>query len=386
MREHDYWPSITHTTSTLVLAMLLTNRSGTMYAYNVAVARVLARSLTRVAGVIGVVGCVGCHQAPATGFVPDQIVNPLVRQRADPMVMRTTEGTYYMAATVPEYDRIELRTASSIAALGSAKPVTVWRKHATGEMGAHIWAPELHRIYGKWYIYFAAGRADSVWNIRMYVLENASPDPLKGEWIEKGQIHTGLESFSLDATTFAHHGKRYLVWAQKDTSLRNNSSIFIAEMSNPWTITGAPVRLSKPELPWEIIGYRVNEGPAVLIKSGNVFLTYSASATDANYCMGMLTASDASDLLDPRSWVKSQQPVFATSVANGQFGPGHNSFTVDAHGNDVLIYHARNYRDIKGDPLNDANRHTRAQYIRWTDDGLPDFGVPVPDGAAPGPP
>jgi GH43 family beta-xylosidase len=51
-----------------------------------------------------------------------------------------------------------------------------------------------------------------------------------------------------------------------------------------------------------------------------------------------------------------------------------------------LIYHARNYRDIKGDPLNDVNRHERAQYIRWTDDGLPDSGVPVLDGVAAGPP
>ena len=144
--------------------------------------------------------------------------------------------------------------------------------------------------------------------------------------------------------------------------------------------------MSKPELPWETIGYRVNEGPAVLIKGGHVFLTYSASATDANYAMGMLVADDGSNLLDPRSWVKSQQPVFATSVANGVFGPGHNSFTVDDHGNDVLVYHARSYRDIKGDPLNDPNRNVRAQYIRWTDAGMPEFGVPVPDGPAPGPP
>ena len=346
------------------------------------------RLLARAACVFGATLGIGCHRAPVSepGVEDDQIVNPVVKQRADPYVFRATDGTYYLTATVPEYDRIELRSANSIGALSRSKPVTIWRKHATDEMGAHIWAPELHRIYGKWYIYFAAGRADSVWKIRMYVLENASLDPMKGDWVEKGQIHTGVESFSLDATTFAYHGKRYLAWAQQDTSLKNNSSIFIAEMSNPWTIMGTPVRLSKPELPWETIGFRVNEGPAVLVKGGHVFLTYSASATDANYAMGMLTASDTSNLLDPHSWVKSQQPVFATSVENGVFGPGHNSFTVDTHGNDVLVYHARNYRDIKGDPLNDPNRHMRAQYIQWTADGMPVFGVPVRDGVAPGPP
>ena len=56
-----------------------------------------------------------------------------------------------------------------------------------------------------------------------------------------------------------------------------------------------------------------------------VFLTYSASATDAIYCLGMLVASDTSDLHDPRSWTKSAQPVFRSSAATGQWGPGHNS-------------------------------------------------------------
>jgi GH43 family beta-xylosidase len=45
----------------------------------------------------------------------------------------------------------------------------------------------------------------------------------------------------------------------------------------------------------------------------------------------------------------------------------------------VLVYHARNYREIKGDSLRDQNRATRAQVIRWRADGTPDFGEPVAD-------
>jgi len=318
----------------------------------------------------------------ASPHAHERLVNPIVRQRADPHVSRDSSGRYYLTATVPEYDRIELRSAPTIQALGAATPVVVWRKHATGAMGSHIWAPELHRIDGKWYIYFAAGAADSVWNIRIYALENASADPLRGEWVEKGQVRTGWESFALDATTFVHRGTRYLLWAQKDPAIRGNTNLYIAPMRDPTTLSGAAVRLSKPELPWEIVGYWVNEGPAVLIRHGRVFLTYSASATDANYCMGMLVASDTSDLLDPRSWTKSAQPVFRSSAATGQWGPGHNSFTVDAGGADVMVYHARSYRDIAGDPLHDPNRHTRAQYVRWRADGTPDFGEPVADGIA----
>ena len=325
----------------------------------------------------------GCRVAPSHRAAAERFVNPIVRQRADPHVFRDADGTYYLAATVPEYDRIELRRATTIQGLGAATPVVVWRKHAAGEMGSHVWAPEIHHIDGKWYVYFAAGGADSVWKIRTYVLESASSDPLRGPWVEKGQLRTGWESFTLDATTFAHRGTRYLVWAQSDPAIRSNSNLYIAAMANPWTIRGAPVRLSQPEYPWETVGYRVNEGPAVLVRHGRIFVTYSASATDANYCMGMLTAADTSDLLDPRSWTKSPQPVFRSSDATGQWGPGHNSFTVDASGADVLIYHARSYRDIAGDPLNDPNRHTRAQRFGWKADGTPDFGVPVADGPVP---
>jgi GH43 family beta-xylosidase len=63
--------------------------------------------------------------------------------------------------------------------------------------------------------------------------------------------------------------------------------------------------------------------------------------------MGMVWAEFDSDLLDAGSWSKAQKPVFATSAHNGQYGPGHNSFTVGEDGeSDVLVYHARPYPHI----------------------------------------
>lgn len=55
-------------------------------------------------------------------------------------------------------------------------------------MSEHIWAPELHYLDGKWYIYFAGGDKDDVWAIRPYVLECADADPLIGTWTEKGKM------------------------------------------------------------------------------------------------------------------------------------------------------------------------------------------------------
>ncbi|MET3851003.1 family 43 glycosylhydrolase [Paenibacillus sp. OAE614] len=310
--------------------------------------------------------------------------NPVVEQRADPWVFKHTDGYYYFTASVPEYDRIEIRRSKTLQGLGEAEPVVAWRKYETGPLSANIWAPEIHFIQGKWYIYFAAARTtetnDGLFDHRMYVLENDSANPLEGTWTEKGKIRTRWESFALDATTFEHNGVLYYVWAQKDPDIEGNSNLYISEMSNPWTLQGKQVMISTPEYPWEVIGFKVNEGAAVLKRNGRIFISYSASATDHNYCMGLLYADESADLLDPASWVKSPEPVFATNEENGQYGPGHNSFTVSEDGEDVIVYHARNYKEIIGDPLYDPNRHTRMQIFGWNEDGTPNFGVPVKDG------
>ncbi|HYD85436.1 MAG TPA: family 43 glycosylhydrolase, partial [Opitutus sp.] len=306
--------------------------------------------------------------------------NPLIHQRADPWIHKHTDGFYYFTATVPEYDRLELRRSPTIAGLASAETKTIWHKHPTGIMGAHIWAPELHHIDGKWFIYFAAGEAEKIWNIRIYVLENTSANPLEGEWIERGQLKTNWESFSLDATTFEHRGARYLVWAQRDPAVKNNTDLYIAKMDTPTSITGRQVLLSRPEYDWEKIRYAVNEGPAVLHRHGRLWLTYSAAGTGAEYCLGLLSADENADLLDPKSWTKSPTPVFTSSETNRIYGPGHNSFTVSEDGaTDLLVYHARNYREIVGNPLADPNRHTRVQPFAWRADGTPDFGEPAPE-------
>ncbi|MEU9143731.1 family 43 glycosylhydrolase [Streptomyces sp. NPDC048349] len=310
--------------------------------------------------------------------------NPLVNQRADAQIYKHTDGSYYFTATAPEYDRIILRRATTIRGLSTAPETVIWTKHATGEMGAHIWAPEIHFIDGKWYVYFAAGSTTDVWKIRMYVLESSAANPLGGGWTEKGKIATPMDSFALDATTFVVGGTRYLSWAQQDPAIATNSNVYVAKMSNPWTISGTPTRLTVPTYGWETAGFKVNEGPALIQRGGMVFLSYSASATDSNYCLGLLSASATSDLLNPTSWTKSPRPVFTSNTATGQYGPGHNQFTTSEDGkSDILVYHDRNYKDITGDPLDDPNRRTRVQKLYWNSDGTPNFGIPVADGATP---
>jgi GH43 family beta-xylosidase len=299
--------------------------------------------------------------------------NPLVRQRADPWIYRTDNGIYYYIATAPEYDRIEIRKSNTLNGIAEAKPVEVWRKHDSGPMSKHVWAPELHRIEGKWYIYFAAGRAEDIWRIRIWALSNASEDPTQGEWTEEGQINTERDAFALDATVFEHKGGLYCIWAEK-TRTTNNSGLLISKMKNPTTLEGPQLIITEPEFEWERHTYAVNEGAAVLKRNGKIFVTFSASATDHTYAIGLLWIDEDADLLDAKSWNKLPKPVFYTNEQVKRYGPGHNGFTVAEDGKtDIVVYHARDYKELKGSGLSDPNRDTRLRVLHWTEDGFPDF-------------
>ena len=310
------------------------------------------------------------------------VLQPLILQRADPCIRRFADGWYYFTASVPAYDRVELRRARTIAGLPAAPTVDVWKKPGTGPFSELLWAPELHRIFDTWVIFFAAAPSreikDDLFQHRMWAITTTAPNPLDGPWTAPVRIDSGLDTFCLDATAFTHRGITCYVWAQKDPAIRGNSNLYIAKMASPTTLATKPARLSVPEFDWEIRGFWVNEGPSVLIRHGRVFLSYSASATDENYAMGLLHASENADLLDPRSWTKSPRPVLCSDFEHKVYGPGHNSFTVAEDGKtDLLVYHARTYTEIVGDPLWDPNRHTYVKPLRWDSAGMPVFGSPA---------
>jgi len=313
--------------------------------------------------------------------MPETILTPLIEQRADPHIYKHGDGYYYFTASVPLYDRIELRRATTIDGLAGAPTVDAWVKPDTGPYSELVWAPELHFNQGAWYVYFAAAPSREIrhqlFQHRMYAIRNTHANPLEGEWEFMGQVDTGIDSFCLDATTFTHKGRLYYLWAQKDDEIEGNSNLYIAPMKTPWQIEGEPILISRPEHDWETIGFRVNEGPSVLRRNGKMFISYSASATDHNYAMGLLWADEDADLLDPGSWTKSAQPVLRSCYDHGVYGPGHNSFTYAEDDDTVmLVYHARTYTEIVGDPLWNPDRHTFVKPLRWDEQGMPVFGRP----------
>lgn len=310
--------------------------------------------------------------------------NPLLPSGADPWCIYKN-GYYYYTNSMG--DRLVIWKTKSMAELKTAEKKTIWLPPKNTKYSKELWAPELHFISNKWYMYFAADNGSNN-NHRIYVLENSSTDPLKGKWILKGKVADASDKWAIDASVFENKGIFYIIWAGWEGDENGQQNIYIARLKNPWTISSERVKISTPTFDWEKYGdlhdasnpphVNVNEGPEILKHNDKIFLVYSASGCWTDYyALGMLTTSANSNLLDPKSWTKSAQPVLKQSPENEVYAPGHNAFFKSPDGKeDWIIYHA-NSRPGLGCG---KQRSPRMQKFTWNKDGSPDFGIPVKEG------
>lgn len=298
--------------------------------------------------------------------------NPLLPSGPDPWVIQKDSAYYYTHTTGKN---ITLYTTSKISELAKATATTVWTPPASGPYSNHIWAPELHYLQNKWYLYFAADDGDNKTH-RMYVLENATGNPANDQWNFKGKITDTSDKWAIDGSVFQYKEQLYFIWSGWEGDVDKRQDIYIAKMKNPWTLDGPRVMISMPTYDWEMIGFPdVNEGPEALQNpSGRLFLTYSASGcwTD-DYSVGLLTLKEGGDPMRAGDWTKSPRPVFTKKPEAGAYAPGHNGFFKSRGGEDWIIYHA----NAKAGQGCSSTRNPRMQKFGWNDDGTPAFGEPV---------
>lgn len=306
--------------------------------------------------------------------------NPLKDNGADPWVFMWNSTYYYMNTTGRNLTIWKTRDISD---LRDAEKKVVWTPEPGKEWSKDIWAPELYRWDGKWYIYFAADGGENA-SHRIFALENPSADPLDGEWTFKGKVADSSDRWAIDADVFEVNGQHYMVWSGWKSVANGEQDIFIAHMSNPWTIDSPRTLISAPTYSWEEHGNTpnghvdVNEGPEALIHGKDIFIVFSASGcwTD-DYSLGALRSTTNSDLLKRASWKKIDHPLLQTNAAARAFGPGHNGFFKSPDGQqDWIIYHA-NPEAHEGCG---GHRSPRIQPFTWKSDGTPDFGTPASAG------
>ena len=169
-------------------------------------------------------------------------------------------------------------------------------------------------------------------------------------------------------------GKLYFIWSGWEGFEDGAQNLYIASMSDPFTISGERVRISRPEHAWEKrVWPVVNEGPEPLWNGAQLFLIYSASGswTD-HYCLGQLTFVGG-DPLDAQSWRKKSTPVF--QATDSVFGPGQCSFVKSRDGKeDWIVYHSAREKG------SGWRRQINMQRFTWHTDGSPNFGTPIPPG------
>ena len=324
------------------------------------------------------------HPLPPVALAPCTFTNPLGRGQ-DPWIVRHDSSYYFV-----ESDAVGITVYRS-SSLTDPKQngFVVWRPPKKGWNRSNIWAPELHFIDGRWYIYYAAGASGPPFvHQHAGVLEAPGADPQRGPYIDRGILYTGdsiasghANRWAIDLTVHTLGGQLYAVWSgwiDSATTDRTPQHLFMARMSNPWTIATNRVKISSPVESWEqrssADGLSLEEGPEFLEHEGKVFIVYSTGESWLpTYKLGELQLrAPLTDPMNPDSIVK-RGPVFAGTP--DVFGVGHASFTTSPDGSEQwIVYHAKR-RAAPG-----WDRVIQAQKFDWNLDGSPNFGTPMSPG------
>lgn len=258
----------------------------------------------------------------------------------DPYIIKHN-NKYYHCYT-EDTDSISVSCADSIDDIGKVPGKKVYIPEQNREYSKQLWAPELHIIDGKCYIYVACDDGNNH-NHRMYVLENNSSDPMQ-EYVMHGKISDKTDKWAIDGTVMKYRNELYFVWSGWEGDTNICQDIYIAKMKNPYELESDRVKISTPEYEWEKRGSTgepesplINEGAYTFEINGDVYMTYSAAGSWCkDYCIAALKL-EGDDPLNPEAWVKYKNPIISgNDVVQGA---GHCSVVCE-DGKNHVFFHA----------------------------------------------
>jgi GH43 family beta-xylosidase len=310
-----------------------------------------------------------------------QFVNP-IGEGADPWVVRDPNTDRYLWCLSDGNRAIAIHTSASLTSLGRKR--IVWRAPEQGPYSREVWAPELHYLDDRWFIYFAASDGNNK-NHLAYVLRSKTQDPL-GEYELHGPLATGAGNdgrspniWAIDMTVLEHQGNRYAIWSGWDRPGSDQQFLYIAPMSSPTQLAGPRVQLCRhDDYLWERtepgLEHRgLNEAPQVFQSGDHTCVVYSCGASWLpTYKLGRLDLV-GNEPLNPKSWKKKEEPIFQGTQST--YGVGHSCWVPSPDGQQWWhVFHA------KRDTHPGWRRAIFVQPLSIDSNGYPVLGKPVSPG------
>src|SRR5689334_5865084 len=94
------------------------------------------------------------HRMPAAPDLTVVFSNPLLPHPSQDPYVICQHGVYHAINTDGRF--LFVRRSPDLIDLYRQEPTVVWTAPRCGPNSKHVWAPELHFLHGRWFIYFAA--------------------------------------------------------------------------------------------------------------------------------------------------------------------------------------------------------------------------------------
>ncbi len=286
-----------------------------------------------------------------------EFTNPIAGY-ADPSVQYDADTGYYYYTYSGLYggkQAIYLTRAANLCDVGYSDPILIWtaamQADGRGSEMNSIWAPQINKIDGKWYIYATCADESVDTATRLPYVWVGGEDPTDSYF-----FHGTIDNYDTKVDTylaprFIEYGdQRYIVnggFYRKEHRSGHQQSLFITKLKSPTAFDGKPVVIATPTTDYE--DHKILEGPIGLESpGGTLYLCYAAGHTRGQeYCTGIMKFLGGKNdtLADASLWQKYDDPLHFVDYSTRVYSPGAMMFT---HAPDDptqiwAVYHAKKY-------------------------------------------
>ncbi|MEE7548007.1 family 43 glycosylhydrolase, partial [Xanthomonas sp. Kuri4-1] len=284
-------------------------------------------------------------------------LNPvLAGDHPDPSVLRDGEDYYLALSSFDAYPGLPL---------WHSRDLVNWQPlgHAlTANVGA-VWAPDLVKHGGRYYVYFPARRGDG--ERSNYVVW---ADDIRGPW--SAPVDLGLGRYIDPGHAVGEDGRRYLFLSGGD---------YVALSDDGLRVVGPPRHVYdgwRYPADWDVEAY-AQEGPKITRHGGWFYMTTAVGGTAGPPTGHMVISARSRSIHGPWQNAPHNPIVRTRSAAEPWWSRGHATLVDGPDGRWWMLYHGYEHGFWT------LGRQALLEPIEWTDDGWfvargGDLGTPLP--------